>query len=63
MSRKPNYNWNKTKGFKDKCEQLGMNPSTASNKLKKNLMFHLAKRLDMHWCYQCGSEIKSEKDI
>jgi hypothetical protein len=63
VSRKPNYNWSKTKVFKDKSKQLGMNPSTASNKLKKNLMFQLAKKLDMHWCYQCGSEIKSEKEM
>ena len=35
-----------------------MDPSTASNRLKKNLLFEFAKRLDMHWCYQCGAEIE-----
>jgi len=35
-----------------------MNPGTASNRLKKNLLFEFAKRLDLHWCYQCGAEIE-----
>jgi len=26
-------------------------------------MYDLAKRLDIHWCYQCGAEIESSKDI
>jgi hypothetical protein len=41
-----------------KTKQLGMNPSTASNRLKKLLLFDLAKRLKINWCYQCGAEIK-----
>ena len=46
-------------GIKEtKTDQLGMNPGTASNRLKKNLLFEFAKRLDMHWCYQCGAEIE-----
>tara|TARA_R100000479_G_scaffold107563_1_gene53936 strand:+ start:73 stop:453 length:381 start_codon:yes stop_codon:yes gene_type:complete len=44
---------------KEKTKQLGMNPGTASNRLKKNLLFEFAKRLDMHWCYQCAAEIKN----
>jgi L-rhamnose isomerase len=43
---------------KEKTKQLGMDPGTASNRLKKNLLFEFAKRLDMHWCYQCGAEIE-----
>ena len=46
-----------------KTKQLGMNPGTASNRLKKNLLFEFAKRLDMHWCYQCGAEIKDCDDF
>jgi len=46
-----------------KTKQLGMNPSTASNRLKKNLLFEFAKRLDMHWCYQCGAEIEDCDDF
>ena len=38
-----------------------MNPSTASNRLKKELLFSLAKRLKINWCYQCGAEIKTAK--
>ena len=47
----------------EKTKQLGMNPSTASNRLKKALMFEFAKKLDMHWCFQCGAEIESYKDM
>ena len=46
-----------------KTEQLGMNPGTASNRLKKNLLFEFAKRLDMQWCYQCGAEIEDCDDF
>ena len=41
----------------EKTRQLGMDPGTASNRLKKTLLFEFAKKLDMHWCYQCGAEI------
>lgn len=34
-----------------------MHPSTAANRLKKNILFSFAKRLDLNWCYQCGAEI------
>ena len=40
-----------------------MNPGTASNRLKKNLLFEFAKRLDIHWCYQCGAEIEDCDDF
>jgi hypothetical protein len=40
-----------------KTKQLGMNPGTASNRLKKKILFSFAKRLDLNWCYQCGAEI------
>ena len=44
-----------------KTKQLGMNPSTASNRLKKELLFSLAKELKINWCYQCGEEIETAK--
>ena len=44
-----------------KTKQLGMNPSTASNRLKKELLFSLSKRLKINWCYQCGAEIETAK--
>tara|TARA_R100001082_G_C4342056_1_gene150589 strand:+ start:515 stop:904 length:390 start_codon:yes stop_codon:yes gene_type:complete len=46
-----------------KAEQLGMNPSTASHRLKKNLLFNLSERLDINWCYQCGAEITSSEEM
>ena len=48
---------------KEKTKQLGIDPSTASNRLKKNLLFEFAKRLDMHWCYQCAAEIKDSDNF
>ena len=41
-----------------KKKQLGMNPGTASNRLKKSILFSFAKKLGLNWCYQCGTEIK-----
>jgi len=40
-----------------------MDPGTASNRLKKTLMFELAKKLDMHWCFQCAAEIEHSDDM
>ena len=40
-----------------------MDPSTASNRLKKQLMYVLAVKLDMHWCFQCAAKIESSKDM
>jgi len=47
----------------EKERQLGMNPSTASNRLNKQLLFALGKRLDMQWCFHCAAEIGSVKDM
>jgi hypothetical protein len=38
-------------------EQLGLDYGTANNRLKKMLLYHLAQKLDMHWCFRCGAEI------
>tara|TARA_R100001377_G_scaffold32999_1_gene17996 strand:+ start:451 stop:837 length:387 start_codon:yes stop_codon:yes gene_type:complete len=46
-----------------KTKQLGMNPSTASSRLKKELLYSLAKKLKINWCYQCGNEIETAKRI
>ena len=40
-----------------------MDHGTASNRLKKTLMFELAKKLDMHWCFQCAAEIEHSDDM
>ena len=35
-----------------------MNAGTASNKLRKIIMYHMAKKLNEHYCFQCGKEIE-----
>jgi hypothetical protein len=40
-----------------KIKQLGMNPSTASHRLRKSILFSFAKKLGFNWCYQCATEI------
>lgn len=42
-----------------KQEQLGMNPSTASGKLLKDLLFDLIIKAN-HKCYRCGEELQRE---
>lgn len=46
-----------------KTEQLGVNPSTAYNRLKKNIMFNMAQLLEMDWCFQCGTQILRKEDL
>ena len=43
--------------------QLGMNPSTASNALKKEIMFSMAKELGRDTCFQCGETILDVKSF
>jgi len=39
-----------------KTQQLGMNPSTASGRLVKDLLFNFVKKADIT-CFQCGGEL------
>lgn len=48
---------------KKKKEILGEDAGTASNKLKKKIMFHLIKKLNENICFQCGKEIADEKEL
>ena len=41
-----------------KTKQLGMNPGTAANRLRKSILFSFAQKLGYAWCYQCATEIK-----
>lgn len=41
-----------------KAQQLGMSPGTASNRLVKNLLFHLAGKLGLTNCHKCGEVIE-----
>lgn len=40
-----------------KNEQLGINFSTARNRLHKMILFHLAKRCNRDICFRCGKKI------
>tara|TARA_R110000822_G_C14878455_1_gene446181 strand:+ start:124 stop:504 length:381 start_codon:yes stop_codon:yes gene_type:complete len=48
---------------KVKKDQLGMDPGTASNRLKKELMYHFSVKLGMNWCFQCAAKIESSKEM
>lgn len=40
-----------------KSQQLGMSHSTACNRLKKQIMFFLLKKLDENICFRCNTRI------
>ncbi|MAH47149.1 hypothetical protein CMI37_15080 [Candidatus Pacearchaeota archaeon] len=42
---------------------LGMSYSTAFHRLRKSIMLMLLRRLDANWCYRCGGEIKTEREL
>lgn len=44
-----------------KSELLGLNYSTASSSLRKQIIFHLAGVLGLLACHQCGEEIELER--
>jgi len=46
-----------------KSKQLGMNFSTASNRLRKLLLFELVKKCNMDKCHRCGELIESAKEL
>lgn len=43
--------------------QLGIDPGTASNKLRKEIMFSLIKKLELNVCYQCGEVIENSDSL
>lgn len=46
-----------------KAAQLGMPHGTASNRLRKMIIFSLLKKLNENYCHQCGGEIESVKEL
>ena len=46
-----------------KANQLGMPLGTASNRLRKSIIFSLIKETNKNICFQCGKEIESEKEL
>ena len=51
------------KNNKKKNDTLGIPFGTASNKLKKNIMFYLLKKLDENICYRCGKRIETVDEL
>ena len=51
------------KANEKRAKQLGMNHSTASNRLKKKIFFMLVQRLKLDECYQCKKLIVESEDI
>lgn len=51
------------KSNQKKKEQLGMSIGTASNQLKKNILFSLLKQLDKNTCHQCTNIIESANEL
>lgn len=43
--------------------QLGMPLGTASNRLRKEIMFYLAKQLNKNVCFRCGNEILTSSEF
>lgn len=46
-----------------KADQLGMPHGTASNRLRKSIIFDLLKKSDKNFCFQCGTEIETEDEL
>ena len=46
-----------------KAKQLNMPTGTASAILRKNIMFHLLKRLGENFCFQCKKEIETVDEL
>ena len=47
----------------DKSEQLGMPFGTANNKLRKMVLFHLLKKYNDNFCFQCGALIETVDEL
>lgn len=53
----------KTKNWVKEDHQLGMSIGTASNRLRKQLMFEAVKSLGQNFCYRCGVEIETAEEL
>lgn len=43
-----------------KAEQLGMNPSTATGRLTKDVLYHLVCKTGQNKCFHCGEEMSRD---
>lgn len=46
-----------------KSDQLGMNISTAQNRLRKDLLWHFVVKCEENTCFKCGEKITDKKDL
>src|SRR5690349_16897208 len=46
-----------------KKEQLKIDPSTASSRLKKELLFKYVRKAGDNFCFQCGAEIETSDEL
>lgn len=46
-----------------KNEQLGMNYSTASNRLRKDILWHYVVKCGDDICHQCGKKIEDQSEL
>lgn len=46
-----------------KTQQLGMPIGTASNRLRKNILYEFIVRLNLDVCFQCGKKIENVDDL
>ena len=44
-------------------QQLGVSQGTAVHRLRKNIMFSFAKRLDEDTCFKCGQKIETADEL
>jgi 5-methylcytosine-specific restriction endonuclease McrA len=51
------------KSNKKKSDQLGLNYSTASHRLKKQIMLNLIELNGLSECYRCGKKIEKASDL
>ena len=63
QSKQPARKKNYRKGYDKKNKFLGMPYGTASSRLKKSVMLLLLKKLGENWCYRCGAEIETEREL
>jgi len=47
----------------NKAKTLGMPYGTATNRLRKNILFHFLIRLKENMCHVCGKEIKTTDEL
>lgn len=53
----------RTSNWRKEDEELGMSIATASNRLRKRLLFELVKKLGQNFCYRCSAEIETAEEL